>query len=193
MGIRMQIDQLENAYCDTLNSFVRLYDSQNGCEMTTFVGHGGKHEVFVYSIETHWCPEADEGGDLSFFLKKRDTLDTFMRLNTTLALYEGEEMDGMLECLCGCAELMLGFTLYYMQVLNVPFKKEKYRYYELAETIVSKLQERKAGIRMGMIQEQQKANAETYYGNCLKDFMDCANTLTQLLNKGISIKLSASC
>lgn len=193
MGIRMQIDQLENAYCDTLSSFVRLYDGQNGCEMNSLKMYGGKHEDFIYDIETYWSPEADEGGDLSFFLKRYDTLDTFMRLNTTLALYEGEEMDGMLECLCGCAELMLGFTLYYMQVLNVPFKKEKYRYYELAETIVSKLQEGKAGIRMGMIQEQQKANAETYYGNCLKDFMDCANTLTQLLNKEISIKLSASC
>ena len=54
MDIQTQIDQLEDAYCNALDSFVDLYDSQNGCIMDTFVGHGGKHE-------TYWYPETDEG------------------------------------------------------------------------------------------------------------------------------------
>lgn len=109
-----------------------------------------------------------------------------MRLNTTIALYEGEKMDEMLECLRGCAELLLGFTLYYMQILDIPFKKEKYRYYGLAEKMVGRLQKNGAKDLMGIIQKQQEANVETSYGDCLKDFMDCANTLTQLLNRGIA-------
>ena len=65
------------------------------------------------------------GGSLYPFLLKYDNLDTFMQLNTTLALYEGEEMDEMLECLHSCAELMLSLTMYYIQVLNIPFKRER--------------------------------------------------------------------
>lgn len=53
MGIRMQIDQLENAYCDTLSSFVRLYDGQNGCGTISTKRPGEEHEGFVYRIETH--------------------------------------------------------------------------------------------------------------------------------------------
>ena len=53
MDIQTQIDQLEDAYCNTLDSFVDLYDSQNGCIMDTFVGHGGKHEKFIHDIETY--------------------------------------------------------------------------------------------------------------------------------------------
>lgn len=186
MDIQAQIDQLEDAYCNTLDSFVDLYDSQNGCIMDTFVGHGGKHEKFIHDIETYWYPETDEEGSLYPFLLKYDNLDTFMRLNTTLALYEGEEMDEMLECLHSCAELMLSLTMYYIQVLNIPFKREKYRYYELAERMVGRLQKDGAKDLMGIIQKQQEANVETSYGDCLKDFMDCANTLTQLLNRGIA-------
>ena len=76
-----------------------------------------------------------------------------MRLNTTLALYEGEEMDEMLECLHSCAELMLSLTMYYIQVLNIPFKREKYRYYELAERMVGRLQKDGAKDLMGIIQK----------------------------------------
>jgi len=49
----MQIDQLENAYCDTLGSFVRLYDGQNGCGTISTKRPGEEHEDFVYRIETH--------------------------------------------------------------------------------------------------------------------------------------------
>lgn len=150
------------------------------------MGHGGKHEEFIYDIETYWYAEADEGGSLYFMLSKYNTSDTFMRLNTTLALYEGEEMDEMLECLRGCAELMLGFVLYYMQILDIPFKKEKYKYYELAEWMVDKLQKDGAKGLMGIIQKQQEANNGASYGDRLKDFMGCTNTLTQLLNRGIA-------
>ena len=61
MDIQTQIDQLEDAYCNTLDSFVDLYDSQNGWVMDTFVGHGGKHEKLIHDIETYWYPETDEG------------------------------------------------------------------------------------------------------------------------------------
>lgn len=53
MDIKMQIEQLEKAYCNALNSFVSLYDSQNGCEMNSLKMYGGKHEDFVYDIETY--------------------------------------------------------------------------------------------------------------------------------------------
>lgn len=77
-----------------------------------------------------------------------------MRLNTTLSLYEGEEMDEKPECFRNCAELMLSLTMYCIQVLSIPFKREKYGYYEPAERMVGRLQKDGAKDLMGIIQKQ---------------------------------------
>ena len=94
-------------------------------------------------------------------------------------------MDEKLECFRNCTELMLGLTLYYMQITNTPFKEEKYRYYGQAKKIVERLQIDKGRDMMDIIRKEQKANAKICYSEYLEDFERSANELIQLLNGNV--------